>query len=219
MDPNCITKIRVSRNQINNFPFDVFYLVPIKYREVLPRLFPWSLCVPMTTEVVLRVTALRVDKREEHPHDQDRIKDTLWQTAAIRSTSLEYDLAYSFMVVPILPLVSRPAKPDPKKPPPVQKRLPGYLLAKRHRVDRTEQDVRKGAFQDCVNDSVVLFTPDGPFRPVCLKCPRHLLHVQGKCELGSRPCYEELVLKRSPYEQLPTDNADNIPNPSTPAGG
>jgi len=215
MDPNGIVKIRVARNQVASFPFDVFYLVPIAHREILPRLFPWSLCVPMTTEVILRVTALKVHKQEDRPHDQDRIKDIHWQPMAIRLTSLEVDLAHTFMIVPILPLV--PRKPESSKQ--VAKRLPGYLLAKRHRILRTEHDAYKGTFQDIINDSVVLFTPNGPIRPVCRKCPRHLLHIQGKCELGSRPCYEELVLKRSPYEQLPTDNADHVPDTNAPVGG
>lgn len=217
MDPKDLIKIRVARNQINNFPFDVFYLVPMQRRDVLPKLFPWSLCVPMTTEVILLVTALKVHKREERPHGQDRIKDTLWEPKAIRLTSIEHNLAYTFMVVPILPLTT-PRKPDPAKKQEA-KRLPGYLLAKRHRAMRVENDTHKGAFQTVINDAVVLFTPDGPVRPVCLKCPRHLLHVQGKCELGSRPCYEELVLKRSPYEQLPTDNADHVPNTEPPVSG
>lgn len=48
-DDQTIIKIRVERGEVRDFPFDVFYLVPFSQKALLPRLFPWSLCIPRTT--------------------------------------------------------------------------------------------------------------------------------------------------------------------------
>lgn len=200
-----ITKIKVERTFVRNFPFDVFYLVPVARRDVLPRLFPWSLCFPPTRPLVLRMQDLRLHGVEALPHQRRREEKDVGKPLL-----KEYgiDLDQHFVVVPVLPLMTTERAQKERV------KLPGYLLASKHKQKATKESKsndesvkQTSAFPEIFTDSVVLFTPDGPLRPVCKGCPRHLLHMQGKCTLGCQYCYEELILKRSAYEQLQDDNA------------
>lgn len=211
-----ILKIRIERDRVNNFPFDVVYIVPTEQRAVLPYLFPWSLCMAITKEIYLTLCPLILHQVETRPHDSRREVDTEWTTRTVKSfrhSRHEFDIIDKFLVVPVLPLMTTEvAKKE-------HYRLPGYLLAKPHRKVKKDKkgNERPRRFTEFLHDGVVLFTPDGPVRPVCLRCRRHLLHVQGKCVLGEPACYDELILKRNPYEQLQTDDADSSSDSSTPA--
>jgi hypothetical protein len=212
-----ILKIRIDRDRVNYFPFDVIYIVPTDQRAVLPRLFPWSLCIPISTDVYLAMCNMSLHVVERRPHDGPKEIDEDWKnraTKTFRTSPFEHDFINKFMVVPILPLMTTEvAKTEHYK-------LPGYLLAKPHRKVKKNKkgEVIPRRFDAFLHDGVVLFTPDGPVRPVCLKCRHHLLHMQGKCTLGDLACYDELILKRNPYEQLQTNDADGPADTDTSVG-
>jgi hypothetical protein len=173
-----IYKLRVDRSDMRGFPFDLVYLVPPDQQSVCARLFPWSLCFMAKADMTKRLGQLKISEHETIPFDAFRVRRN--GTADDRF-AFEKGKPDWFVVVPILPLATRKDFPT--------KRYPAYLTAPQHAKEDSM------AFEGILDDDTVLFTPEGPVQPVCLKCPRHMVHVQGKCSLGSRFCYEELVLK------------------------
>jgi hypothetical protein len=202
---NEIIKVRVARDQVKHFPFDLFYLVPIEHKALLSKLFPWSLCIPINETLKRRMMELHVHQGELLPHVTRREKlDGCLGTVTM--TLPESWPAKYFMVVPILPMEKlqvRLTKKDDVRTAKKGEKLPGYLTAPQH------ADANKSKLDGILDDDTVLFTPRGPIRPVCNSCPRHLLHIQHKCELGCKHCFAELVLKRSVNEQLQKDGAQS----------
>jgi len=178
---------------MRRFPFDLVYLLPPVLKDHCGRLFPWSLCFMAKEDLAERISQLKVHEFEQIPVDSFRTRDKAGE--ARNSFFNKNWLKNWFVVIPILPLATR--KDQPKK------RFPAYLTAPQHAKEDNM------AFEGILDDDTVLFTPEGPIQPVCLKCPRHMVHVQGKCSLGSRLCYEELVLKGQvdDDEQLQTDDS------------
>lgn len=201
-----IIKVRVERSIVRYFPFDVFYLVPFKRRDVLPKLFPWSLCLPPVASLVELISNLRIHVTEFLPH-RGRAETQDWEKGTCL-TRYQITLTECFVTVPILPLMT--SEEARKK----RTKLPGYLVAPRHVLSKGRtpeaqaEDAAKSQFEHILTDDAVLFTPDGPVQPVCEHCPRHMLHLLGKCALGCKHCFDELILKRSTYEQLQNNDAD-----------
>lgn len=210
MDETEIIKVRVARDQVKHFAFDLVYFVPIQRKDLLPKLFPWSICLPANQEFVRQFFEVKVRFGELMPHETRR--ESL--SVAGRASQLlpaDWSTKY-FIVVPILPM-ERPQitvrkKDQPIKAPVKGEKVPGYLTAPQH------ADTDKSKLDGILDDDTVLFTPKGPVRPICKLCPRHLLHIQNKCELGSKHCFTELVLKRSVNEQLQSDGAQPDSDPS-----
>lgn len=186
-----IYKVKVNRNFIRQFPFDLFYLVHADVRHLLSRLFPASLCFPIEDELKKLVERLWsksaryvLDNHEEHKAHDGRV--VLTQVVQLNQ------LDVYFLVVPIL-LEKRQVKEmgDDQQGIKVLSthRGPKYITAPRH-TKATEN-----TFSNVFSHGTVLFTPRGPMRPICLACPRHLLQLQGKCSLGGKECYTWLTLQ------------------------
>jgi hypothetical protein len=201
-----IIKVRVERSVVRDFPFDVFYLVPFARKDVLPRMFPWSLCLPPIDALIDLIANLRINIVELLPHAQ-RAEMQDWQKGTCL-TSYQITLDECFVTVPILPLMT--TEEARKK----RVKLPSYFVAPRHvqskskAADDIAKDAAQSKFAHIITEDAVLFTPDGPIQPICTSCPRHMMHMLGKCALGCKHCFDELVLKRSTYEQLQDNNTD-----------
>lgn len=183
---NCIIKVRVAANQVRKFPFDIFYMVPSIQKHIISNLFPYSLCVPPTTALLYLLSQIRVHYIDYLPHGKR--KETLHVHKTTDLFLAASSLQYYFMVIPILPLTSKHNKT----------KVPGYLVASAHTNDNYNKG--RSIFANILTDAVTLYTPTGPIRPVCLHCPRHMLHVLNKCCLGSTHCLESLILEKAPYE-------------------
>jgi hypothetical protein len=189
-----LLKIRIDRKEIRKFPFDLIYIVKAEDRRILPRIFPTSLCFAIDDKWQKMLLSIPFVK-EEFQQLQER-------RAIVRGQGKlhESSLNAHFLVVPILTHAVEP----------YGSRHPAYFTAQRH-VKSNENK-----FSEIFTDEVVLFTKKGPIRPICLGCPRHLLQIQGQCQLGGRYCYDTLVLDRpqppktpeEPGEQLQSDDAD-----------
>jgi len=200
-----IIKVRVERTIVRDFPFDVFYLVPLARRDILPKLFPWSLCLPPIKPLIDLIANIKVNITEKLPH-RGRAEIQDWESGTCL-TRYQISLDKCFVVVPILPLMT--TETAQKK----RTKLPGYLVAHRHvkvsaKSDDAEGDAAASRFAHILTDDAVLFAPEGPSKPVCRKCPRHMLHMMGKCALGCKHCFDELILKGAAREQLQNDDAD-----------
>ncbi len=187
-----VYKLRVERTKMRNFPFDVTYFVHRDRKDLCARIFPWSLCMPIKEGFAVRLERIAVCWFENIPLGQFRRS---WD---VQNCKLRDGFAWEdyFALIPILPLMKK--KHEPKK------RYAAYIGAPQH-AGNTELK-----FADILDDDTVLFTPQGPINPVCVRCPLHMLHIQGKCALGSKQCYNELILKgQVDSEQLQDDDAQS----------
>jgi hypothetical protein len=219
-----ILKLKVTASQVKNFPFDVVYVVDQTFKHLLPKMFPYSLCLPFNAELIKRLLDVRVDnvstvtmtqKRDTLPDEEapTGTKRSRFGTTEMTHFLDAERLKNAFMVIPVLPRTHEKTRSKRRKD-----RNPAYLLANMHR--RGEHETRHGKtktitgekrddpFLAFFNDFAVMFTPKGPKRPICTMCPRHLEHVQGRCSLGEQKCYESLIIqpqRENPREQLQED--------------
>jgi hypothetical protein len=194
MESQTIFKLRVLKSLVRKFPFDIVYFFSEAQKPLLPRIFPWSLCVIVTDDLWERLKKIQVQCHELRPHTGPReltVPERTIEALVPRSAAV-------FMLVPILPLtrqsLHRPAVKGQEK-----HRLVPYLLAPQYADLRylnfdDKISAPKPSFEGILDDRTVLFSPRGPIRPVCLCCPRHLFHLQNLCRLGGKHCYDELVL-------------------------
>jgi len=188
-----VYKVKVNRNYMRVFPFDLIYLVHADVRYLLPRLFPASLCFPIEdhlktlVESLWHKSALVVEDTHAERHRGNG------RTVLTQFVPLEQLETY-FLIVPIL-LETKIVEETVGDGDNAQRKLiskhrgPRYITAPRH-VKPIENQ-----FSKVFTHATVLFTPRGPMRPICLACPRHLLQLQGKCELGCKECYRWLTMQ------------------------
>ena len=179
--PKPILKMRVDQKCIKEFPFDLVYMVPQECKEVLPSLFPWSLCFTITNQLSDLLEKVQESHKGKGVHYPARGRPSPQEVVFTDPTNY-------FLVVPIMGLEQRRFKPKA----PRGSKVPAYLVAKRHRLDAT--------YAHLFTPDTVLFTPDGPVRPICRACPRVMLQMQGYCQLGSPHCYHNLVMKKGPED-------------------
>jgi hypothetical protein len=185
-----VYKLRVERTKMRNFPFDIVYFISKDRKDLCAKIFPWSLCLPIKPAFASRLDGLDISRIETIVPGRFR---KAWGVTNKKADDV-FAWEDCFALIPILPLMKK--KHEPKK------RYAAYIGAPQHAGD-TELK-----FADILDDDTVLFTPQGPVNPVCVRCPLHMLHVQGKCALGSKQCYDELILKgQVDSEQLQDDDA------------
>lgn len=197
-----ITKIKIKAGEVRaHIPFDVLYLIHKDFQHLLSQVFPYALCFPVSDDIAQRLAAIPVDETEHIAHEKCGPKRD--STTRVTEQYLGAPLREHFALIPILPCV--PATVRAKG---CRDKFPAYLVADSYRVgvDQRKPRTHKGvcsvvrkdkdaALAAFFNDFAVLFTPTGHVRPICVQCPRHLEHVQGKCSLGDLVCYESLVIQ------------------------
>ena len=141
--------------------------------------------------LLTHVRSVHVDEVYPHMGRRQTTKYKIGPVGLAHLDAVNYDDC--FLVVPIFGQMKDPSKT----------RHPAYITAQRH-VHTSDSK-----FNHIFTDEVVLFTPRGALRPVCLGCPRHILHVQGKCEIGGQFCYDSLslTLEKEEDEQLSSDDS------------
>ena len=239
-----IYKVRIDATEVSHFPFDLIYLVAWADRKLIPRLFPWSLCLPVAEDSKLHrlLGHPRIDRIEQVPVGQRRY-DVPRTFASVTARPNEYipllqkGAEQCFLVVPILPRKRNVCNAGPYEPVKDICRTwgPSYITASKHVAWKDHQknfpaprgkEVSRGdnRYERIFDERTILCTPDGPVNPPCLKCERHLLHLQEKCFFGQRVCWDTLILKDKrkkaqgdPDEQLQTDGDQPTgdPHPDT----
>lgn len=206
-----IIKLRVERSIVRDFPFDVFYLVPFAQRHIIAKMFPWSLCLPPHESFMVMVRRLVIYMTETLPHKGRRKHE---RQVHVNHVQEHIDLTQCFVVIPTMPLATTDEAREKKV------KLPAYITAPRHaRVGTKVNNAsnvtsNQGRFSHILTDDTVLFTPEGPITPVCHACPRHLLHVMNKCQLGCQHCFDDFILKGGTVdEQLQDNNPDPDSSP------
>jgi hypothetical protein len=183
-----IVKVRIDQTLIKKFPFDLVYLVPVEQREVIPHLFPWSLCFTITPELheLLEAPISDIKFSTRYPAKSRPVALQGSNEDLVQELS---DVSGYFLVVPVLGLEQRRRRHDA----PRGNKIPAYLTALRHAgTDNTN------VYAHLFTPDTILFSPDGAVRPICRMCPRSMLNLQGKCHLGSTACYTSLVVRKGP---------------------
>jgi len=206
-----IIKLRLERSLVSRyFPFDICYFVPIDLKKYIPKLFPWSLCIPVTDQVTQTFSNIRWSIKHMYPclnHTTSERPQYLTKEEKQRFWGYftnPINLETYFIVVPILPVWSTVYSRHgtySDEDIAVRTRQLGYITAPKHEYGTDNR------FTGMLTDDVVLFTPKGPIRPVCKICPNSLKHLRNECRLGCKLCRKSLLFIRSANEQLP-DNAD-----------
>jgi hypothetical protein len=203
INPNQVFKLRLRKLQVkHDLGLDVIYLFQQHHYPLLPRVFPYSLCIRVTDALKTRLRKVVIDDIEAEPLAGHGMTTVNAQCSLEKAVPL--DLC-THLLVPVLAL-SRKALSKSEKVLFNGARYPAYLMAPQH-----AKDDGTVAMHDILTDETTLFTPEGPVRPVCLRCPRQLLHLQGKCHLGTKACYDALLLEQPREDQdgqLQADDAD-----------
>jgi hypothetical protein len=164
------------------FPFDRVYLVNYDNRDVIERMFRYALVLPVEGELRTMLEAVSLDQyvnRTFHRDDAENASTKLPAGAWV-------DMIKSgewILVVPLLPKW-------------MHKNMPRYLTAENwyaatkakgqryKRVQRTSPFTNRSYLQ----------TPHKKIRPICVVCPRMVLHQNGECQIGEAICFESLPL-------------------------
>lgn len=207
MDLYCLRVKRESAGR--TFPFDRVYLARNGEHVVFKKLFRYALILPVESGLKENlIQNVEIDKGEAHSFDRD--------DAAAAPTSSEWKEALEegewVLAVPILPKY-------------VAGNTPRYITAagKYRLPSSTNKAVsgpgRRRRFRSTpqVDEPfptlTYLQTPEQNIRPVCVACPRFIMHQNGHCRLGEQICYESLALgmqnhfKEALDTPLATDNA------------
>jgi hypothetical protein len=180
--PDEILKVRVDQKIVKKFPFDLIYLVPVGHGGVIPRLFPWSLCftiTPLIQTLLKLIDTVQYAERFPNPGRPHRVVST--NVNRVLQNAQDH-----FLVIPVMGLEQRRKKHNA----PRGNKIPAYITATRHQGKENTN-----TFEHLFTPDTILFSPKGPVRPICRACPRGMLRLQGKCQLGSAACYTNLVIR------------------------
>lgn len=192
------------------FPFDRVYLARNGEHKVFKELFRYALVLPVEEELKQILTDHVVIENFVE-HDFRRVRDDEKNGKAHsrhEDWSVTLDRSDWVMCVPVLAKYVKENMPryitaagqyrEPKEEN-VEDTGGGSLLAAatRKRVARRfarRLSGQKGEIKEPFPNLTYLQTPDKNIRPVCVACPRFILHQTGHCRLGEPICYTSLAL-------------------------
>lgn len=179
-----VYNLRVRRQLAGKrFPFDRVYLAKNGEHKVFQKLFRYALILPvenelkemLSSEVILQVSSsIPFDRNDKAVG----VSTPEWQALL--------EEGHWVMCVPILPKF-------------VAGNVPRYLTAAgAYRLPKNSKARSKkeefGALKEIFPAMTYLQTPEKNIRPVCVACPRFILHQNGECSLGEKICYDSLAL-------------------------
>ena len=195
--------LRVNQNAAGrNFPFDRVYLVKYDDRAVIDQLFRYALVMPVEEMLGKQLKALTIENAIDRPFDRDddaKLTSSDWHEAI---GSGEWVL-----VVPLLPKW-------------MHKNMTQYLTAERWFETRNSR--RRGRVitsrskPSPFSNRAYLQTPHRKIRPICVVCPRVILHQNGECQLGEKVCFESLPLGLTNHFEEALSMPDASPNELEP---
>lgn len=191
MDIFCLRIRREKAGKV--FPFDRVYLARNNEHGIFKQMFRYALVMPVEggLEALLLEHCLP-EKGETHPFDRDDSASP--PTAGDFSEALEN--GEWVMAVPILSKF-------------IASNIPRYITAAgQYRAPSPENAVvktiagkrrrRSGYAPKDLKEPfptlTYLQTPQQDIRPVCIACPRFMLHQNGRCRLGEEICYTNLAM-------------------------
>lgn len=182
--------LRVKRESAGKtFPFDRVYLAKNGEHGVFKKMFRYALILPVE-ENLKKLLLEHVTIEGGETHSFDRYDDAPAPNHEEWTATLESD--EWVMAVPILPKF-------------VASNLPRYLTAAgKYRLpsaanvgSRSISRRRRNtihALAEPFPNLTYLQTPEQNIRPVCVACPRFIMHQNGHCRLGETICYTSLAV-------------------------
>lgn len=167
------------------FPFDRVYIVNYEDRAVIEQLFRYALVLPVEGVLREQLEAVKPDSYTNRTFDRNDAESAPAKIDTTDWVNLFKDGEW-VMVVPLLPKW-------------MKRNVPQYLVAEswydRHMVrvkgkGKTAVAVRPSPF----TGRSYLQTPHKKIRPICVVCPRMILHQNGECQIGEKICFESLPL-------------------------
>lgn len=166
------------------FPFDRVYLVNYDNRAVIDKMFRYALVLPVEDALKKMLCEIEPDEyinRTFHRDDAENTKTTIDNGDWI-------DLIKDGEWVMVVPILSKW----------MNQNMPRYLVAE-HWFDARTARTKKGRVilpsrPSPFTNRSYLQTPHRKIRPICVVCPRMILHQNGECQLGEKICYETLPL-------------------------
>jgi hypothetical protein len=166
------------------FPFDRVYLARNGEHTVFKQLFRYALILPVDTQLKnLLLTYVIVEGGETHEFNRnDKAPPPgpgAWRTSI--------ELHDWVMAVPILPRF-------------IAANMPSYITAAgayrdpENKLKRRRRSSVSSAVASPFPALTYLQTPEQNIRPVCVACPRFILHQNGHCNLGEEICYSSLAM-------------------------
>ena len=196
--------LRVGKDQAGKkFPFDRVYIVNYDDRAAIEQMFRYALVLPI--EGALRDQLTSVTPKTYHNRTFDR-DDAVNVAAEIDQKDwLElFKDGEWVMAVPLLPKW-------------MKKNMPQYLLAEGWYDQHTVRVIGKGKKKTPRRESPFtnrsyLQTPQKKIRPICVVCPRMVLHQNGECQIGDKVCFESLPLGMVNHFEESLSIPDTTPN-------
>lgn len=194
--------LRVRREQAGrSFAFDRVYFARNGEHTVFKKMFRYALIMPVESRLKEILSEdVKIELSVAHPYDRDDQAVTPKHADFVEL--LEGD--DWVMCVPILPKY-------------VAENMPRYISAAGKVQFRGKRHGKAGFTRNPDPQSIFpaltyLQTPEQNIRPVCVACPRFIMHQNGQCQLGEKICYESLGLgvknhfKEGLDTPMPTEN-------------
>lgn len=189
------------------FPFDRVYLVHYDDRWVIEHKFRFSMVLPVEGVLLAQLEAVRPSKYTNRTFDRNDHEGLPTKLDASDWTSLIRDGEWLLVV----PLLSKW----------MAKSVPRYLVAESWYDQHTVYVSGKGKQRSAKRESPYtnrsyLQTPGRKIRPICVVCPRMILHQNGECQIGEKVCFESLPLGMVNHFEESQALPDALPNAREP---
>ena len=178
--------LRVGKDMAGKkFPFDRVYIVNYENRAVIEQLFRYALVLPVEGALRTQLESVKPDTYTNRTFNRDDKESTSEKIDASDWVELFKDGEW-VMAVPLLPKW-------------MKKNIPQYLIAETWYSQHTVRVAGKGKQKSARRESPFtnrsyLQTPHKKIRPICVVCPRMVLHQNGECQIGDKVCFESLPL-------------------------
>ena len=191
--------LRVRREQAGKlFAFDRVYFAKNGEHTVFKKLFRYALIMPVEPQLKSILSeSVTIDRSTTHTFDRVEEPEVLKHEDFVELLEANDWV----MCVPILAKY-------------VKENLPRYISAAgkyQFNTGRRKRITRNKNILDPFPALTYLQTPEQNIRPVCVACPKFIMHQNGHCRLGDKVCYESLALGVKNHFQEGMD----APPPST----
>lgn len=194
-----VYSLRVRRDQVGAaFPFDRIYLVHYQDRGYVEKLFRHALVMPLEGELLAALKTQKLDVTVDRPFERDDEESTPNEQPKKNTLEKLLEKGDWILVVPILNRWMKEAAERIKKnaeQPQKEKghAAPRYVMSPkwfggrrgRHRIDQKLNIIPTHAYLQLDGKKV---------RPICVMCPRNILHQNGECHVGQAECVTHLSL-------------------------
>lgn len=189
------------------FPFDRVYIINYENRSVIEQMFRYALVLPVEGALRTQLEAVEPNSYVNRTFDRNDAETVPTKIGPDDWKDLFKDGEW-VVVVPLLPKW-------------MKKNVPQYLVAATWYDTHTIRVPGKGKRQTARRKSPFtnrsyLQTPHKKIRPICVVCPRMVLHQNDECQTGDKICFESLPLGMVNHFEESLSIPESQPNTQEP---